>query len=155
MSEENVAIVRRTFAALTRAGDAYWRNPGSLSEAMTAGELPAEINEVLEFVDPQAEWHPPPQDPDPTPRIGREAIVAYLEQWLEAWQDWRIEADDFVDAGDKVVARTKSTGTGRASGVEFPAYESAHVITVKDGRVVRVQGFYDRREALEAAGVAK
>jgi ketosteroid isomerase-like protein len=81
--------------------------------------------------------------------------MAYLERWLDAWEYWRIEPETLLDAGDKVVAFARSTGKGRASGIELPSYESAHVITIKDGRIVRVQGFYDRDEALQAAGLSE
>jgi ketosteroid isomerase-like protein len=155
VSQENVEIVRRVFAALERSMDVYWRNPRSLVAAMEAGDLPAEITESLAFLDPEAEWHPPREDPDSTQRKGREAIMAYLEQWLDAWEYWRIEPQSFLDAGDKVVAFVRSTAKGRASGFELPPYESAHLITVEDGRIVRVQGFYDRGEALTAAGLPK
>jgi len=153
MSQENVELVRRVFEALERSMDAYRNDPRSLITSMEAGDLPSEINESLSFLGPDAEWHPPREDPDSTPKRGREAIVAYLEQWLDVWEDWRTEPEELLDAGDKVIACVRSTGKGRLSGIQFEPYESAHVITIDKGRIVQVQSFYDRREALAAAGV--
>jgi len=41
---------------------------------------------------------------------------------------------------------------GKGSGVEMET-DTAMVYEVRDGRVVRIQGYMDRDEALEAAGL--
>jgi ketosteroid isomerase-like protein len=70
--------------------------------------------------------------------------VEVTMQWLDAWDYWRVEPESLLDAGHMVVVLTRSTGKGRASGVELEPIESAHVVTIECGRIVRVQGFYDR-----------
>ena len=42
---------------------------------------------------------------------------------------------------------------GRGSGIELEA-DTAVVFEVRDGRVVRIEGYMDRAQALEAAGVS-
>jgi ketosteroid isomerase-like protein len=46
----------------------------------------------------------------------------------------------------------RTSGTARQSGapVEIPV---AHVLTLRDGRVTRLEVFLDRHEALEAVGL--
>jgi ketosteroid isomerase-like protein len=131
MSRENVELVRRVYQ------DTAERGPAA----------------ALDFFHRDAEWHPPREDPDATPRRGREAISRYFGQWLDAWEDFRIEPESLLDAGDKVVAVIRITGRGRGSGVEFPELRSAHVFTLRESEIVRVQVFYDRDEALEAVGL--
>jgi ketosteroid isomerase-like protein len=51
-----------------------------------------------------------------------------------------------------VYVRTSGTAKQSGAAVEIPA---AHVITLRDGRIVRIQVFLDRAEALEAAGLSR
>ena len=69
------------------------------------------------------------------------------------WEDWRVEVDRFIDAGgDRVVVMTHERGRNQASGMELDALH-AELYTVRDSQIVRWQGFSDRAEALEAAGL--
>jgi ketosteroid isomerase-like protein len=69
---------------------------------------------------------------------------------LEAWDERRLEAEDFVDAGDCVVILQREYRRGKGSGVEVEA-EIAILADVRDGRVARIQGYMDRGAAIEAA----
>jgi ketosteroid isomerase-like protein len=71
---------------------------------------------------------------------------------LEAWEERRIEAEEFIDAGDVVVVLLHEYRRGRGSGVELET-ETAVVVAVSGGLVVRIQGYMDRAAALEAAGL--
>jgi ketosteroid isomerase-like protein len=58
------------------------------------------------------------------------------------------------DAGDRIVTVYSYRGRGRLSGL--PVEELfATVWTLRDRKVVRVQWFIEREEALEAAGLSK
>ena len=48
-----------------------------------------------------------------------------------------------MDADDKVLAFVRVTGVGRASGAEFDI-RIAHLWTLRDGLVVRGEGYGDR-----------
>jgi len=56
--------------------------------------------------------------------------------------------------GDRVVCVGRVKGSGLSSGA---AFESgwACLFTIRAGRVIREQPFFDRREALEAAGLSE
>ena len=47
-----------------------------------------------------------------------------------------------------------SRGRGRISGIEV-ARQLAQVATVREGRVIKIVGYDDRAQALEAAGVSE
>jgi hypothetical protein len=57
----------------------------------------------------------------------------------------REEAEEYIDAGDDVVVLLHEYRRGRGSGVELEL----------GGRVVRIQGYMDRRAALEALGLSR
>jgi ketosteroid isomerase-like protein len=102
---------------------------------------------VLDLLDPDVDWHPPPNSLDPQPLRGREAVREYLAPNL--FDEQRAEPQEMLEQGDRilVVARTKIRGT--ASGVEIEE-TSFHVWTVVDERAVRFEVYTDRDQALAA-----
>src|SRR3954451_23066856 len=81
-----------------------------------------------------------------------EVIREYDEVDGEAWEERRIEPERFLDADDEVVVLFHEFRRGRGSGVELEN-DTAAVFTVRDARVVRMQGFMDRAAARKAAGL--
>src|SRR3954463_7451436 len=79
-----------------------------------------------------------------------EVLREYDEVDGEAWEERRIEPQQFVDAGDEIVVLLHEFRRGRGSGVELED-DTAAVFRVRDGRVVRMQGFLDRTAARPAA----
>lgn len=76
-----------------------------------------------------------------------------LLSWLSSWQRWRVEAEEFLTVGDRVVVLTRYIGTGKGSGVDVDV-QGAHLWTIEAGRATRMVVFSDRERALEAAGLA-
>lgn len=74
-----------------------------------------------------------------------------LREFLSSWEDWRCEAEEYIEVGDKVVVLAHYTGRAKTSGVEV-VHAGAHVWTMRDGRAVRLEVFSDRKRALAAAG---
>jgi ketosteroid isomerase-like protein len=64
----------------------------------------------------------------------------------------RVEAAEFIDAGDKVVVIGRARATARGSGMQLDS-PVALVWTLREGLIVRNQVFTDRNDALEAAGL--
>lgn len=108
-----------------------------------------------EFFDARAEIVPPPEYPDTEARYrGAEGFLRFQLQLDDVWRDWRVEAEDFIDAGDQVVVFVRVSGTAKQS--EAPvAISTAHLLTVANRRVARVEIFLDRSQALAAAGLAR
>jgi ketosteroid isomerase-like protein len=83
---------------------------------------------------------------------GLEAMGAALLEWLEAVEDLRIEAERYIDTGgDSVVVFTRHRALTKA-GVPIDE-EFADVLTVREGRIVRLHTYRHRSEALEAVGL--
>ena len=132
MSQENVEVVRRG------------------ADALDAGDLDRHYSE---FFDPEVEWRTAAEDPDAATHQGLPAYKRYLEGWIESFDGLHADVEECIDAGDdRVFTWIRYTGRGRESGV--PAdWHLAIIFTIRDGKVVRGEEYFDRNEALEAAGV--
>src|SRR5437588_4190006 len=87
------------------------------------------------------------------PVQGVEGFADGWRNWLEAWNRYEIQAEEFIDAGERVVVFARvSARTGR-DGVEME-HAPAAIWTLRDGLVVRIEFYLDRDEALRAAGLA-
>jgi ketosteroid isomerase-like protein len=129
MSRENVELLRAFFAA--------WN----------AGDMDA----LCELHDPSVIMHAPEDWPEPGPEVGRDAVMSQFELLRTAWDADSVEpVGDFVDAGDRALVRFVWHASGQGPGSHM---ELTHVATVRDGRIVLNQYFWDHREALKAMGL--
>jgi ketosteroid isomerase-like protein len=81
---------------------------------------------------------------------GKDEVVARMGEWLSAWEHpLVIEADEFIESGDRILALVRWRGRGRGSGVEMEA-EGAHIWTLREGLAVRWDVYRDRDEARAA-----
>ena len=128
MSRENVELLRELFAAYERGRDV----------ATIASEYMAE--DVV--------WNPA----DEAPQHGIDVVAAYMRRWESEWEELRTVAEEFIDAGDKVLVTVHFSGRGRASGIEVDA-RLHEVWVVRGGKIVRMDEFTDRADALDAAGL--
>ena len=72
----------------------------------------------------------------------------------EMWDEFEVETEEILDAGDNVVCAVRISAVGRA-GVKVDM-QIFQVWTLRDGKVVRVTGGYrERAEALEAVGLSR
>jgi ketosteroid isomerase-like protein len=134
MSEENVEIVRRVYDAWAQ-GDFSRR-------------------EIFEILDPNIEGVWAAELPDAHVDHGVEALFASSREWLSTWQEFRVEAEAFLPAEDKIVVLVVLHGKGKGSGAEV-ATPVAHVWTMRGDKVIRVEAYMDRAKALEAAGLSE
>jgi ketosteroid isomerase-like protein len=86
---------------------------------------------------------------------GLAEISAAWRAWLEAWDGFSIEAEGMIAGSDgRYVVMQLFRGTGKASGLESEE-RSACVVTMRDGLIARMEGFWDSDAALQAAGVER
>ena len=127
MSQENVEIVRSGF-------DAYMR--GDVVAATANYDRDVIFN--------------PAEEP---PIQGREAVLSYIRRWEEPWDDYELHTEEFIDAGERVVVTINVRARGAASGVEVDA-RSHQVHLLRDGKLIRMDEYLVRDEALRAAGLS-
>jgi len=107
---------------------------------------------ATEFLDPQIELLTPPGTPEEGSYRGYQQARRHLTELLEPFEDVRVEPEEFIETKDQVIVIVHVSGRGRGSGLPIDT-TFAHLLTVRGGRVVRLRAFFDREEALEAAGV--
>jgi ketosteroid isomerase-like protein len=138
MSEENVEIVRRLFEVFRKG--------------MERGDLGAGFDS--ELLSDDLEWIALPGVGLGTYR-GREGFLEFMRLWTGEFEDWSIELEQVIDAGDdRVVAVYRQTATGKASGVPVELHQGA-VHELQDGRVSRIRHYPSPADALEAAGLSE
>ena len=119
-------------------------------EAFACGNVPA----VLETLSADVEWVTPPTLPWSEGRYrGREGVAQYFGHFGAALDEPRIEVQELVAAGDRVIALGFEHARFRTTGQQFSA-RFAHVWTLRDGQVQRMEGIIDTatiRGALSAA----
>jgi ketosteroid isomerase-like protein len=134
MSRENVEIVRRCFDVLNRE------------------RLDVVLNEIDVACDPAIEIRQGAgRLPDLNRFRGREAVKAWFAAILGTL-DTHFETDEFIDAGDSVVVLFRQISRGRASGVEL-TNPFAAVYELRDGKIIYMDIFRTRAEALAAVGL--
>jgi ketosteroid isomerase-like protein len=107
--------------------------------------LLVDVDEALTYADPDIVWNPIEE----SPTQGHDAVRASLARWKGEWDDYRLMPEEFVERGDRVVVTVRLGGRGRGSGVEIDA-RFYDVYTLRDGKIVRMDQFTERSEALEA-----
>ena len=134
MSEENVNVVK----------------------AYLDASLRRDMTELAGLVDPEVELHGTVGgvQEGQVYRGLAEVIREYDEVDGEAWEERRIEPEGFRDADDEILVLFHEFRRGRGSGVELET-DTAAVFTVREGRVLRIQGFLDRAAARKAAGLSE
>ena len=81
---------------------------------------------------------------------GKDAFRESTRDWLSVWKEIELETDHVEAFGDRVVARGHWRMTARASGVEgtMPIHM---VLTVRDGKIARLEYYPDHERAVAAA----
>jgi uncharacterized protein len=104
---------------------------------------------ALAVLDDDAEWCEHSDLPEAGLYQGRDAIRAFLESFLESWDDFSQETEDVVAGDGRVLILLRSRSRGKGSGVYVEA-RYAHLWTMEDGRGARVDAYFDTDEALRA-----
>jgi ketosteroid isomerase-like protein len=118
---------------------------------------PAALRVALEaFCDPDVVWEENVQAFSGLAPMyrGHDGIIRWLNEVMEAWDELRLESLEVIEAGDHLVAHIRLLGKGRGSGipVDMRIY---NVFKLRDGKIARRRIFFDRAEALKAAGVTE
>jgi ketosteroid isomerase-like protein len=83
---------------------------------------------------------------------GIEGLIEGWRDWLTPWESYRLEVEEFIDAGDQVLELVRVRARTSRHGVDVE-HRPAAVWTVEDGVVVAVHFFLERPEAFGFAGL--
>jgi ketosteroid isomerase-like protein len=82
---------------------------------------------------------------------GQPRMEDYWRDFLNVWEDWRVEAESVREVDDeRVLAMVAFKARGRASGVELGEVgaRGANVFHIRNGKVSRLTLYWDRDHAL-------
>jgi ketosteroid isomerase-like protein len=114
-----------------------------------------DLDGVLAMYDPQAVFVTDGSAVDrPAVMLGADQIRATLQTFIAEFADFRMEVDELLDAGDKLICVQRWAGTGRGSGIPIELAEII-VFTFKDGKIIEGRVHPDRTSALQAAGLSE
>jgi ketosteroid isomerase-like protein len=92
---------------------------------------------------------------DRGPILGKPAMRAFIQEWMDMFDDYRIEPVELIDAGEgQVVAVLRFGGGAKLSGVETDQTMGV-VFRIRDGKIARGREYSTREQALEAAGLGE
>jgi ketosteroid isomerase-like protein len=140
MPQENVETVRRIYALVGR----NWASG-------KAGRGDWEGSRIAELWDPDVVIEENAAFPDRAVYRGYEGLARWWTGFFEVFDDLRLEPQEFVPAGDRVVVPVRHWFRSKA-GAEL-TQEITHVWQLRDARVIHVTGYNDNAEALEAVGL--
>jgi ketosteroid isomerase-like protein len=131
MSRENVEVVRAAF------------------DTWNAGDMDA----WAELLAPDVITRAPEGWPEPGPFVGGEAVVRQFEQQRGALDSDAAEPiSDFIGMGDRVVVKFIWRGAGAGPPLNM---EISCVYTIRKGRILMMEFFWDHDDALEKAGLSE
>jgi ketosteroid isomerase-like protein len=128
MSEENLEVVRRTFAAFQRGGP----------EAMLV-EL---------FSDDVITYR---HEPDGATLYGKAGFRDAVADWTEDFSEWQVLPQEFTGLGERVLVRVLQVAQGKSSGVRVEE-DWWFLFELTGGKVSKISFYSNPAEALEAAG---
>jgi ketosteroid isomerase-like protein len=129
MSQENVEALRRGYEHFAQTGEPIW---DEMSPQLLIRDL---------------------QSPDQAEYVGHDGFRHWLADWSSAWEEWHIEVEEILDAGDAVVVLLHHTARGHSSGLNLDSHDGI-VYTFRDGVIAELDYYTGRERALEAAGLA-
>ena len=130
MSKENVDLVRHAFQVFNEKG-------GDAAEVFYDPEV------VLDNA----------QSPFPDAGVyrGLESVRKWFGGLSDAFGNIEYEVETARDLGDQVAVLIRVRGRAPHTGIDID-YRFAPLITVRNGKIVRIDRFADLEEAVEAAG---
>jgi len=137
MSVENVEVVREAMSLMN-----------------VAGRDREAARRLVDLFDPEVRIDMSRRVFNPDIYEGHEGLRRLGGEVRDVWEEFRIEPERFVDAGDTVVVVEKRYGRGRGSGIDVEQ-RSAVIWTLRDGKIIAMETDVDPQEALTAVGAGE
>jgi ketosteroid isomerase-like protein len=83
---------------------------------------------------------------------GHEGILRAAERWIEPFEWIRIEVEQILEAGDRLVSIHRWRAKARHTGIEFDS-PLAYVLTFRDGKIIHFRSYLDPEQAIDAVGL--
>ena len=132
MSEENGEIIRAMYEHWARGDFPVSFFDPDVEHSRIGADTP----------DMEGEWR------------GLEAFGRAFAEYLHAFSDLRIEAEEIIDLDDdRVLVLSRHTAVGKLSGAPIN-HELGDLFTLRAGKIVRYDSYWDRAEAMKTVGLS-
>jgi ketosteroid isomerase-like protein len=112
-----------------------------------------DMDGLRKVYDPNVFVRAPEGWPEPGPFVGPEAVMRQWNQMRETWNADVLEpVSDFIGSADRIIVRFIWRATGRGPDADL---QLTGVWTMRDGKIVHTEFFWDHAEALKAVGLAE
>jgi ketosteroid isomerase-like protein len=138
MSQENVEIVRRAYDAFNQ----WAAHPERQPLADTS------------LLHPEVEFHTYATSPEAGVYRGPDAVIEYNQRLFEQFESVRIEVQEVVPSGDRVMVISRQHAVPRG-GETAMVVDVVEVWTIREGLLAVRQSFATSAEALEAVGLSE
>ena len=125
------------------------RDVDLVREALAAFQR-GELDRAFEFAHPDIVSFRAPPLPDPQTYRGIEGVLQMYADWTADFEEFEMEALEFVEADDRVIVEILQRATGKASGAMVDG-RFWFVFTLIDGKIARQEIYGSREQALESA----
>jgi ketosteroid isomerase-like protein len=131
VSSANVELITRMYRA--------W-NGGDMAALLEVFDAEVEVRPALSTFLPSTVYR------------GHEGVATWYQETYEPWAELQAEPQRFVDAGERTVVVVGLHARVPGGTVELET-EIAHIVTIQDGKIVRLEGYERTDEALAAVGL--
>ena len=134
MASANLELVRSIYADWERGdySSAQWAHP------------------MIEFI-----WA---DGPEPGEWKGLAEMARSMHNWLGAWEEVHVEADEYRELDDeRVLVLIHHSGRGKTSGLEIgqATAKNATLFHIRGGKVTRLVLYWDRERAIADLGLVE
>jgi ketosteroid isomerase-like protein len=133
MTQENVEVIRAMFEHWARGDFPASFFDSDIEHRRIGAETP----------DMEGEWH------------GAGEVSRAMVEYLHPFSDLRIQAESIIDLDDdRVLVMSRQTARGKLSGAPID-HELGDLFTLRAGKVVRYDSYWDRGVAMRAVGLSE
>ena len=102
-----------------------------------------DTNSILEVFNSKIEWIQNEGFPGGGRHVGIDAVINNVfAKFRHDWETWQAVVDEWLDAGDTIIALGEYRGIHKSTGKSMKA-AFAHVYKLKNSRIVRFQQYTD------------
>jgi ketosteroid isomerase-like protein len=127
-----------------RRAEIVWR---LYNEGWAAGDLDL----IPDLLDPGVVWTAIEDAPDAGTYLGYEGVRAYWQDWIDDFDINGFWIEESIQTGDQLVCVQRAATTGKGSGIRTELHYACLYTFGDDERIVEVNEYAAREEALAAA----
>jgi ketosteroid isomerase-like protein len=140
MPRENFEVVRRAYESFNR-----WAAHPDVGPSLDT--------EAGSLLHPEVEFHTYANAPEAGVYRGEAAVIEYNQRLFEQFESLRIDVEELVDAGDRVIVVSTQHAIPKGGAQQEIHVHMVEVWTVRDGLLAERHSYSSKTEALEAMGL--